>query len=100
MSQNIRLTQTVIDTNNDFGGLTKSTSNQNGSTTSSSPSSYGNTLLISMKNLEKDLTAFKQLYEDEFKQMRNEIEELSVFKNKYSLENYNLQLKLEDFIVK
>jgi hypothetical protein len=32
--------------------------------------------------------------------MRFEIEELSTLKNKFSLDNYNLELKLKDFIIK
>ncbi len=105
MSQNIRLTQATqhqtVENNYDFGGSTFNNANSTtGASNTGNSGSYGNTLLISMKNLEKDLAAFKQLYEDEFKQMRAEIEELSLFKNKYSLENYNLQIKLEDFIVK
>lgn len=53
-----------------------------------------------MKNLEKDLEALKHLYEEEIKLMKFEIEELSIVKNKYSLENFNLELKLKDFVVK
>ena len=59
-----------------------------------------NILLISIKNLEKDLDMLKKLYDEELKLMRTEIEELSTIKNKYSLENFNLELKLKDFIVK
>ena len=70
-----------------------------------SPSSQSNTnnnniLLISIKNLEKDLDMLKKLYDEELKLMRAEIEELSTLKNKYSLENFNLELKLKDFILK
>ncbi|CAF0919926.1 unnamed protein product, partial [Brachionus calyciflorus] len=36
-----------------------------------------NSLLFSMRNLEKDLEALKQLYEEEIKLMKFEIEELS-----------------------
>ena len=53
-----------------------------------------------MKNLEKDLEVLKQLYEEELKLMRVEIEELTTAKNKYSLDNFNLELKLKDFIIK
>ncbi|RMZ93700.1 lamin-B2-like isoform X1, partial [Brachionus plicatilis] len=59
-----------------------------------------NSLLQSMKNLEKDLDALKQLYEEEIRLMKFEIEELSAVKNKYSLENFNLQSKLKDFVIK
>lgn len=59
-----------------------------------------NALLMSMKNLEKDLEVLKQLYEEELKLMRVEIEELTTAKNKYSLDNFNLELKLKDFIIK
>ena len=59
-----------------------------------------NILLISIKNLEKDLDILKKLYNEELKQMRFEIEELSTLKNKFSLDNYNLELKLKDFIIK
>ena len=50
--------------------------------------------------MENDLFNFKQVYEDQIKILRTEIEELSLIKNKYSLDNYNLELKLKDFIEK
>lgn len=53
-----------------------------------------------MRNFEKDIDQMKQLYEEELRLMRMEIEELSILKNKYSLDNFNLELKLKDFIVK
>ena len=53
-----------------------------------------------MRNLEKDLEKLKQLYDEEIHLMRFEIEELSTVKNKYSLENFNLEIKLQDFIEK
>ncbi len=53
-----------------------------------------------MRNLEKDLEKLKQLYDEEIRLMRFEIEELSTVKNKYSLENFNLEIKLQDFIEK
>lgn len=53
-----------------------------------------------MKNLYKDLTTLKLLYDEELRMMRSEIEELSAVKNKYSLENFNLEVKLQDFFEK
>jgi hypothetical protein len=53
-----------------------------------------------MKNLEKDLEILKQFYDEELKFMRIQIEELSLNKNKLSLDNYNLEEKLKDFIIK
>jgi hypothetical protein len=53
-----------------------------------------------VRNLEKDLEKLKQLYDEEIRLMRFEIEELSTVKNKYSLENFNLEIKLQDFIEK
>lgn len=74
--------------------------NQNNSVSSWKTTVPNNSLLQSMKNLEKDLEALKQLYEEEIKLMKFEIEELSSVKNKYSLENFNLQSKLKDFVIK
>lgn len=54
----------------------------------------------SIKSLHKDITILKQLYDEEFQIMRKEIEELNYSKNKYSLENYNLEVKLHDFVDK
>ena len=62
--------------------------------------SVNNVLLMSIRNLEKDLEVLKKLYDEELKQMRFEIEELSILKNKYSLDNFNLELKLKDFVIK
>ena len=53
-----------------------------------------------IRSLHKDITILKQLYDDEFQTMRREIEELNYTKNKYSLENYNLEVKLHDFVDK
>ena len=53
-----------------------------------------------MKNLEKDLDKLKELYDEELNTMRAELEELSIAKNKYALDNYNLKIKLQDFIEK
>ena len=55
---------------------------------------------LPIKNLEKDLETFRQLYEDELKVMRIEIEELAGLKNKLALDNFNLEHKLSDFIEK
>lgn len=74
--------------------------NQTNSISSWKTTVPNNSLLQSMKNLEKDLEALKQLYEEEIRLMKFEIEELSSVKNKYSLENFNLQTKLKDFVVK
>ena len=54
----------------------------------------------SIRSLHKDITILKKLYDDEFQTMRREIEELNYTKNKYSLENYNLEVKLHDFVDK
>lgn len=54
----------------------------------------------SVKNLEKDLEKLKNLYDEELSMMRSEIEELSTVKNKYSLENFKIEIKLQDFIEK
>ena len=62
--------------------------------TSSSP------FYSSIKSLEKDLTSLRHLYDEELKMMRLEIEELSAVKNKYSLDNFNFEVKLHDFVEK
>lgn len=59
-----------------------------------------NPIYSSVKSLEKDLEKLKHLYDEELRMMRLEIEELSTVKNKYSLENFNLEIKLQDFIEK
>ncbi len=64
------------------------------------PEEFNNPFVSSMKNLEKDLNTLKQIYNDELKMMRLEIEELSAVKNKYSLDNFNYEVKLQDFVEK
>lgn len=55
---------------------------------------------FSLKNLQKDLATLKLLYDDELRIMRHELDELAAVKNKYSLENFNLEVKLQDFFEK
>lgn len=57
-------------------------------------------MMFSMNNLEKDLEIFKSIYDEELKLLRLELEDLSSFNNKLSLTNFNLESKLQDFIVK
>ena len=52
------------------------------------------------QNLEAELQKLKGLYEREFEQMKADIEELSIQRNKYALENFNLDLKLKDLSIK
>ena len=68
----------------------------NGTTTTTAPAN----LLGSMKQLEKDLEIFRSLYDEELKLMRLELEELESSRNKLQLNNYNLEVKLKDFIIK
>jgi hypothetical protein len=60
----------------------------------------GSSLFVSMKNLEKDLETFKQLYDEEIRFMRAELEEISAHKNKLSLDKFNLETKLQDLTSK
>ncbi len=55
---------------------------------------------VSVKNLQKDLTHLKMLYDEELRMMRFEMEEVSAVKNKLSLDNFNLQVKIQDFFDK
>ncbi len=55
---------------------------------------------ISVKNLQKDLTHLKMLYDEELRMIRFEIEEVSGLKNKLTLDNFNLQVKIQDFFEK
>ena len=57
-------------------------------------------MMFSMNNLEKDLEIFKSIYDEELKLLRLELEDLSSFNNKLTLTNFNLESKLQDFIVK
>lgn len=52
------------------------------------------------QSIETELVRLKSLYEKEFEQMKAEIEELISQRNKYALENFNLDLKLKDFSTK
>jgi hypothetical protein len=52
------------------------------------------------KNISNDIESLINIYEDEIKSTRKEIEQLSSLKNKYALENYNLELKIKDYIIK
>jgi hypothetical protein len=74
------------------------TTNKSNSTPMQTSNNYN--FLVSMKNLEKDLEILKQFYDEELKFMRVQVEELSLSKNKLSLDNYNLEEKLKDFITK
>lgn len=69
-------------------------------TNSARTNENNNPIYSSVKSLEKDLEKLKNLYDEELRMMRLEIEELSTVKNKYSLENFNLEIKLQDFIEK
>jgi hypothetical protein len=71
-----------------------------GSHPNSGRNENNNPIYSSVRNLEKDLEKLKQLYDEELRMMRVEIEELSTVKNRYSLENFNLEIKLQDFIEK
>lgn len=53
-----------------------------------------------MNDPDESLTLEKDLYDGQIKEMRLEIEQLATLKNKFSLDNFNLELKLKDFIVK
>lgn len=53
-----------------------------------------------MKYLENDLEVLKQLYENELKILRLQIDELSNEKNKYQNEYYNHDAALRELIQK
>lgn len=52
------------------------------------------------QNLEAELQKLKGLYEREFEQMKAEIEEISLQRNKFALENFNLDIKFKDLSIK
>ena len=81
-----------------FSYFNGSSSNLSAQHTSSNSSN--NTLLSSMKSLEKDLETFKRMYDEEFRKMRSELEEFYIMNNKLSMENFNLESKLKEFIAK
>lgn len=64
------------------------------------PNGAVNSKLHIKYNSEKDFELMRQLYDEELKLLKLEIEELSAARNKYSLDNFNLELKLKDFITK
>ncbi len=89
--------ESYISTVKDLAECLKTT-NKSNSTPIQTSNNYN--FILSMKNLEKDLEILKQFYDEELKFMRIQIEELSLNKNKLSLDNYNLEEKLKDFIIK
>jgi hypothetical protein len=51
-------------------------------------------------NTEKDSESVKQVYEEELRKMRAELEEYYIVNNRLGIENMNLESKLKDFITK
>ena len=53
-------------------------------------------VLLAMRGLEKDLDMLAKVYENQFVQMRTEMNALAATRNKYSLDNFNLEVKIKD----
>jgi hypothetical protein len=88
--------------NNSNDSNSKSNSNNAASFNyfSSSANKNNLNLLNSIKMLEKDLETFKQLYDEELRKMRSEMEDMYIVNQKLSADNFNMESKLKDFILK
>jgi hypothetical protein len=49
---------------------------------------------------QRDLAAYKQVYDEELRKMRLELEDYYIVNNRLGIENMNLEGKLKDFITK